>query len=420
MQFAHLCATVWIVADTSHTSQTPTELTVRSAGEADWPAMALVGATCFGVWQPPEAVDVWRSMMPPDSAVVVCDGPDVVGMALFLDLQVTVPGGALLPMAGVSWVAVLPTHRRRGALRKMFEELHVRMAAKPYPLAGLEASEAGIYGRFGYGPATVLHRRSIDRRAAVFHRDVPDPGGVRVVRAAEHGDHLEEIYERWRLQTPGGLHSPRALWDEVLADREAFRGGGSAYFCLLHADGFALYRVHSGEEKSTVEITKLTAVTPQAHIALWRALLGMDLMATVNVGATHGDVLPYLLTDHRLVRTTGVDDALWLRMLDIPAVLQARSYSADLSVVLDVSDGVLGGGGRFALDVSGGRARCVPTDAAADAHLDLSVLGSLYLGAHRAAAFARAERLRCRDSAVVAALDAAFATDVPAELGFGF
>ena len=97
---------------------------------------------------------MWRSMMPADGAVVACDGPDVVGMALFLDLRLTVPGGAVLPMAGVSWVAVAPTHRRRGALRGMFDELHARMTAKGYPLAGLEASEAGIYGRFGYGAAT--------------------------------------------------------------------------------------------------------------------------------------------------------------------------------------------------------------------------------------------------------------------------
>ncbi len=104
-----------------------------------------------------------------------------------------------------------------------------------------------------------------------------------MVRPAEHREQLEEIYERWRLQTPGGLYSPRRLWDEVLADREATRDGGSAYFCLLHADGFAMYRVHGGERKEKVEVTKLAAVTPQAHIALWRVLLGMDLMATVTV-----------------------------------------------------------------------------------------------------------------------------------------
>jgi predicted acetyltransferase len=395
----------------------PKGLTIRTAEDADWPAMALLAATCFGSWRPEESNEAWRTMMPADGGVVACDGPGVVGVALYLDLELTVPGGAVLPMAGVSWVAVSPTHRRRGVLTGMFAELHSRMGA--YPIAGLEASEAGIYGRFGYGPATAWRELAVDRREARFHDDVPDPGGVRTVRPAEHRKHLEDIYERWRLRTPGGLHSPRRLWDEVFADREAQRSGGSALFCLLHADGFALYRVH-GDEKKRIEITKLAAATPEAHIALWRVLLGMDLYEKVTAWTHPDDVLPYLLTDSRLARTTLVEDALWLRMLDIPAVLEARSYASDVSVVLDISDDVLNGGGRYALDVRDGRARCVPTEAAADVQTNRSVLGSLYMGGHRASAFASAHRLRCNDSEFLTQLDAAFVTDVPAELGYGF
>jgi predicted acetyltransferase len=396
----------------------PAGLTIRTAEDADWPAMALLAATCFGAWRPQEANDMWRTLMRSDSVVVACDGPDVVGMALYLDLMLTVPGGAQLPMAGVSWVAVAPTHRRRGVLRTMFAELHERMG--DYPIAGLEASEAAIYGRFGYGAATVTHQFAVDRREARFHAEVPDPGGVKVVRPAQHRERLEEIYERWRRRTPGGLHTPRQMWDEVLADREVARNGGSAFFCLLHADGFALYRVYGGGEKKNVGITKLVAVTPDAHIALWRVLLGMDLIETIDVRTHRDDVLPYLLSDQRLVRTTGVEDALWLRLLDIPAALRARSYAADVSAVLCISDDALGGGGRYELEVRDGRARCVPTDAAADVHTSRSVLASLYMGGHRASAFATAQRLRCNDSRVVAALDAAFATDIPAELGYGF
>lgn len=404
------------------TSGTSPELTIRGAEDSDWPAMALLGATGFGVWRPQETNDTWQTMMPPGSAVVACDGHDVVGVALFLDLQLTVPGGAVLPMAGVSWVAVAPTHRRRGALSGMFAELHRRMDS--YPIAGLEASEGGIYGRFGYGPATVWESLAVDRVPARIHADVPDPGGVRIVVPAQHREQLEDIYERWRLRTPGGLHTPPRLWDEVLADREATRGGGTTLFCLLHPDGFAMYRVHGSRagtnEKDRVEITKLAAATPEAEIALWRVLLGLDLKETVSIDTHPGHLLPYLLTDSRVVRTTGREDGLWLRMLDIPAVLKARAYSADLSVVLEVSDEVLGGGGRFALDVRDGRAQCAPTDAAPDVHTSLSVLGSLYLGAYRASGFAAAQRLRCSDSELVTKLDAAFASDVPAELGYGF
>ncbi|MBX7448976.1 enhanced intracellular survival protein Eis [Mycolicibacterium sp. 3033] len=393
-------------------------ITVRTAVEADWPAMGLITAAAFGSQQPEETAQAWRSLIASDGAVVACDGDDVVGTALFLDLELTVPGGAVLPMAGVSMVAVAPTHRRRGALSGMLGELHRRMDA--YPIAGLEASEAEIYGRFGYGPATIWERLEVQRRGARVHPGVPDPGGVRMVRPTEHRGQLEEIDERWRRQTPGGLQTPARLWDEVLADREESRSGGSQRYCLLHPDGYAFYRLLGSDEKSTAEVTKFAAVTAEAEIALWRVLLGLDLREVIGIH-THPDVLlRYLLTDPRLARTKDVFDGLWLRMLDIPAVLEARTYRADLAVVLDVPDEFLSRGGRYALTVRDGRARCERTDAAADVHLDVSVLGSLYLGAHRASSFAAAQRLRCNDSRSVDALDKAFASDVPAELGFGF
>jgi predicted acetyltransferase len=394
-------------------------LSIRSPEDADWAAMSRVAATCFGGnRRPQETTDMWRTMMPADGALVACDGPDVVGVAAYLDLKLTVPGGAVLPMAGVTWVAVSPTHRRRGVLRAMFVELHARMGE--YPIAGLQASEAGIYGRFGYGPATVEHRLTVDRREAKFFADVPDPGGVRVVDHAEHRERIEDVYERVRLQTPGGLYCPPQVWADFLADRESDRDGGSEFFCLLHADGYALYRTQGSEEKKKVEVVEQAAVTAEAHIALWRVLLGLDLIETVTAWTHPDDVLPYLLTDPRLVRTLVVEDALWLRMLDIPAVLEARTYASDVSVVLDISDDELGGGGRYTLEVHDRKARCVPTDAPADVHADLSVLGSLYMGGHRASTFATVNRLRCNDSRLVAELDAAFATDVPAQLGYGF
>lgn len=393
-------------------------ITLRTATEDDWRGMSLLAAACFGSRRPSEVNDMWRTMIPADGALVAHDGTDVIGMAFYLDLQLTVPGGTILPAAGLSWVAVAPTHRRRGLLRRMFTELHGRIAAQ-YPVAALLASEGGIYGRFGYGPATIEHMLSVDRRFTRFHPDVPEGGAVRVVEPVLHRPELEALYDRWRRQTPGGLHTPPAMWDEVFADREIGRGGGSALFCLLHADGFALYRVHGGESK-TVQITKLVALTAAAHAALWRALVGLDLMESVAINSYPGDPLPYLLTDPRLVRTTGTEDALWLRLTDIPAALEARSYCADVSVVLDISDTELHGGGRFTLVIRDGRASCTPGGAEPDIEMDLGVLGSLYLGVHRASAYAAANRLRCKDSDLIRRLDAAFATDVPAELGYSF
>ncbi|MFS0896350.1 enhanced intracellular survival protein Eis [Mycolicibacterium litorale] len=394
-------------------------LELRSVSEGDWPLMRRLDATNFGQLVDPAAMAAWRTMIPDGAALVVTDGPDVVGQSFYLDLQLTVPGGVVVPVAGISWVSVAPTHRRRGLLRMMFTELHDRIAAAQYPIAALTASEGGIYGRFGYGPATVSLEWAVDRRWARFRADAPDPGGVRIVTPGEHLDEFAAHYDRWRANTPGGLVRPKALWDDLLADRDDDRAGGSALFALLHADGYVLYRTH-GSGPRHIRVVELTAVTPAAHIALWRALCGMDLMERIEIATHPDDPLPYLLTDARLVRTTAATDDLWLRLMDVPAALQARTYGADLTVVLEVGDGFRDDGGRFALQIRGGRAVCTPTQAAPDVCLDLDALGALYLGGHRATALAAAHRLRTDDAALVCRIDRAFGSEVPAELGFAF
>ena len=188
---------------------------------------------------------------------------------------------------------------------------------------------------------------------------------------------------------------------------------------FLHPDGYAMYRVF-GDDPMIVRVGEFIAATTDAGIALCRALLGLDLMEKVVFGTHPADPLPYLLTDHRVARLTYYEDDLWLRIMDIPTALEARSYHSELSTVLDVSDGFRSDGGRFALEIRQGRARCSPTDTDADIQMDLDVLGSLYLGAHKASSFASANRLHANDSALLARLDVAFVSDVPAVLGYGF
>jgi predicted acetyltransferase len=395
------------------------DLKLRDVTDADWPGVALLAATSYGSFWHPETIAAWRTMMPPGSSVVVSDSDDVIAMAHYVDMRLTVPGGAVLPAAGITWVGVAPTHRRRGLLRAMYTELHQRFADADYPVAALTATEGGIYGRFGYGPATIETELTLDRRFARFHHDATDPGQVRVVRPRDHRDDFAEIYDRYRRHTPGGLERPQPLWDDLLADWEDSRGGGTEWCSFLHPDGYLLYRAHRGKSRD-VRVEEFTAATPEAHTALWRALLGLDLVETITVASHPADPLPYLLTDSRLVRTTAAEDALWLRIMDVPAALQARTYQADIDTVIEIGDGFRSDGGRFALEIRGGRAHCVPTDASVEFVMDLDVLGSLYLGAHRAATLAAANRIRGGTAETLARLDAAFRSNVPAQLGFHF
>ncbi|MBM9838818.1 enhanced intracellular survival protein Eis [Rhodococcus hoagii] len=393
---------------------------VRAATESDWPAIELLDAVGFGYHPAEPDRTLGRALNRIDDIVVATDDGNPVGVALHLPLELTVPGGHRAATRGVSWVSVAPTHRRRGVLRAMFTHLHREIAATGVPLSALTASEGGIYGRFGYGPATVVSDVTLDRRFARFRDDAPDPGGVRVVDATTAARHLPEIYDRWRRITPGAQARPEPHWEFTFTDPESGRGGGTGLFFLLHPDGYAMFRRRGDGDARTAVVEELIAVTDDAHAALWRALCGLDLMVRVEASTHPDDSLRHMLTDPRLVRTTRVVDDLWLRIMDVPAALEARTYALDLDTVVEVRDPYLDAGGTYALTVRDGHAQCRRTDASPTISLDLEVLGSLYLGGHHARPFAAAGRVRAMSDRELTQFDLAFRAERPAVLGWGF
>ena len=103
----------------------------------------------------------------------------IVGGAGAFSFRTTVPGGAVVPSAGVTVVGVLPTHRRRGILRSMMrlqlDDAHERGEA----LATLFASEETIYGRYGYGRATLALELKISRIRGAY-RPVKTVSRIRI------------------------------------------------------------------------------------------------------------------------------------------------------------------------------------------------------------------------------------------------
>ncbi|MGO4614040.1 GNAT family N-acetyltransferase [Nocardia sp. 2YAB30] len=396
------------------------EITIRSATEDDAPAIRTLVETSFGTRYDPTELERERRLFPQELAIVAIERGRLVGHVRSTTMTVTVPGGRTVEVCGIAGVAVAPTHRRRGILRAMYTEQHRRIEAAGLPLTMFTASEGGIYGRFGYGPATRENAVGLDRRFAEFLPCAPDPGGVILREPSEARAAVEAIYDRWRRLVPGAQVRPAANWDIRFYDPKPFRHGGSDLFALLHADGYALYRFHRRDRVTTAEVVEMRTVTDEAHAALWRTLLGLDLAQRVEAVLTDHDPLPYLLTNPRLVRTTARYDGLWLRLMDLPAALSARSYAGELDVVLAVTDPFREAGGSFALRVRDGQARCEPTTRAADIELGIDVLGSMYLGAVPARVFAAANRLRVKDSARLHAIDNAFRAERDAVLGWFF
>lgn len=367
-----------------------------------------------------DAASRFLSVFESDRMFAVFDGKDIVGTGGAFSFGLTVPGGATVPMGGTTMVTVQPTHRRRGILRELMSRHLDEVADRGEPIAGLWASESAIYSRFGYGPASFRHNMEVD--TGLLESDLSSDGKVRLIDADEAASTLPDVYESVRSGGPGMLTRSADWWSaRVLADSEDRRGGKSAQRYLVHesdgrVDGYAIYRQKSVWENfvsnGEIDLKELIAQDPAARRALWAFLTNIDLFPHLDWwNAPVDDPLPMLVDDSRRVRRS-LSDALWIRVMDVPAALQAREYTHDGALTLGVHDrNRAATDGTFRLEVVDGEVQCQSTEDRPDVELDISVLGHLYLGGGNAVTMAASGKID-GDPAEVSALHRLFRTDV--------
>lgn len=388
----------------------------------EWPAIAQLDGASFGFQYSDADIKDAELDVDLDAILVARDGARIVGASAELPFEMTVPGG-YLDVVGLTWVSVEVTHRRRGILRAMMERQVRDCAARGVAAMILTASEGGIYPQFGYGVATTTRKIAIDRRAARLRRPVREQSVARL-NTDEVRPLLPELHDRWRSRVPGALARDEQRWTLLLLDRDWARNGMSGLFHLVHPDGYVSYRVRTDSDdvgiRNVCAIVDYVPCTAEAHAALWQVLLGMDLCATIESNRVPlEDPLPTLLTDGRQARTTALTDGLWVRPLDVAAVLSARRYAIDIDVVLQVRDRLLG---DSAYRLCGGPdgAQCERTDAAAQIDLDVADVGAIVLGGSRLTTLVRAGRVECADERLATRLDRAFLGDVAPQFGTYF
>jgi predicted acetyltransferase len=333
-----------------------------------------------------------------------------------------VPGRRNLPCAGVTRVTVLPTHRRSGLLTAMMRQEMLDCHARHEPLAALYASEAVIYGRFGYGVATYDLELEIPRSRSAF-RQVPKAGGRVVLVDKEQAlPMIQRIWGRAQPSQPGMLTHTEAWWRHDLADLETWREGSSEQYLAIyedaagHSQGFAQYRIKTtwtdNQADGTLTILLLMAATPEAYAAVWRYCLDVDLMARVVAPMRRVDEpVRFLLADPRAPKAK-LNESLWLRLVDVPAALIGRRYGRPGSLVLEVQDGFCPWNQRrWKLEVTDGTAACAETAGEADLVIDVADLAAIYLGGNRPSTLAAARRIDERTPGAIALADAMFASD---------
>jgi predicted acetyltransferase len=386
-------------------SSSATGFEIRPIGAEELPAYAQVPAAAFAQDMTPERLRDWAEGFEFERSLAAFDGDRIVGTGGADSLELTLPGGVVIPVGGLTAIAVLPTHRRRGILRAIIERHFQDCEARGEAVSALLASESVIYGRFGYGPATDATNLEIDPRHGAFRQPPPTAGRVRLLDSAEAAKLLPDLHERHRRARPGEVSRKPSWWTVYERDPEYHREGFTRHFDAVYepepgqVDGWASYRLRhhwaDGLPAYTARVSSLYALSAEAEAALLRYCLDLDLVATVQFEARPVDEpLRWLLADPRRLRVTASGDFLWVRLLDLPSALAARRYSARDALVIEVRDPLRPRNqGRFRLEGGPDGAACQPTRAAPDLALDIAELGAAYLGGTRFTTLARASRV---------------------------
>jgi predicted acetyltransferase len=371
----------------------------------------------FGAPPSDEGVASLARVLPADRLHMALEDGTAVGGAGVFPFELTVPGGRVRA-AGVTVVGVLPTHRRRGILRAMMRAQLDDVHARGEPVAYLWASEETIYGRFGYGIASFSGEIDLARDRSGFYAPLERRGRVRLVDLEEALELVPPIYERVAAETPGMFTRTREWWEaRTLADEEwRRRGEGEMNRAVLELDGelqaYALYRVRLqfdlGTSTGYTRVIEAVGATPPATAEIWRFLFDVDWMDRIKAGRLPVDHPLFLLLAEPRRLAYRMGDGLWVRLVDVGAALAARTFRPGEPVVFDVADAFCAWNeGRWRVGGDG----VAKTEEQAALRLDVSALGSVYLGGFTFAQLARAGRVAELEAGGVERADTLFAAD---------
>ncbi len=333
-----------------------------------------------------------QRLLDPRYTIVAVDDGEIIGGSVGVTFDLVMPGGGRVPANGVAGVGVAPNRTGRGAKRAIMEETLRRAVDAGAAASLLMSSEAPLYGRYGYGCAfcaasyeIAVDRAGLDSAAAIA-------GSIDLLtdRVAARSI-MTEAYDQIIGGLAGQTSRSEAWWECILTDDADWMGPAKPTIALhrnAHGepDGYALYTIEGSPSDSwlangTVMVRELVGVDIDAELALWTFLTSIPLARRVRWQVAPVEPrLQYRLVDPRQLKITAKQDMLWLRPLDVPRLLRARSYLSDGSVGLAIVDDFLpSNAGPWQLSVHEGEVDVSP-GGAADVELTIDQLGTVLLG----------------------------------------
>lgn len=387
-------------------------LEIRTPKLDEWTAVCLADARAFGSSYTPQDIEDRLKMHDIERFRVAFDDGQIVSVAASYAMDVSLPGGAIVPMGGVTWVSTAATHRRQGLMRRVVGAVHDDIDARGEPIASLYAAEGGIYEHLGYGIATKAAVNSIDPRLTRMRDEYRvAPGSVRYLEGDDVVPTLTRIWDRHQTRRAGETGRSLAVQQYLYDDRKKpwASMGPAAY--LGHRDGYAAYRMeerwNDGQPAHILHLAELVALTPDAHAALWLTLLGVDLVGEIRSrNIAIDDPLPFLLENQRGLRTCEVNDGVWINVRDIPRSFGARTYRTTDRIVVEVD------GNRWAVDGGPDGGTCKSVRTRPDLVTSHAWFSALLYGGVLPSALVGGRRMTARNADVLTRADMFFTTSL--------
>jgi predicted acetyltransferase len=368
----------------------------------------------------PEHLLLEKALLEFDRAFLAWEGSEPIGCSATYSMNFSIPGGEV-PAAGVTWVGVLPTHRRRGAMSQLLNATHQEIHdSGREPIAALWASQPPIYGRFGYGLAAPSLSVVIPSAHGSLSRAPKNPDlTMCLLSPAQDQSTTAIVYSKLREERPGMPIVDDRWHASIVSDPKGDREGASALQTVVVEDdqgplGYARYAIKhnwaSGYADGQVNVRQLIATDAAAEAELWRYLIEDDLVSSVDAWNLPSDTpLQRWLDQPRHVKRQ-LHDSLYVRLVDVPAALAARTYSLPIDLVIEVEDKHCPwNDGRWRLQGDESGARCSASSDPADLSVDVAMLGAVYLGGTSFNDLSAAGWIPSRSSHVVRQASQAFA-----------
>ena len=394
---------------------------LRPVDESEFPSFQRIASRGFGNHVDSALIDERQKIVELDRTIAAYDGNDIVGTNLSSSLTMNIPGDAL-PVAGIAYISVQPTHRRQGILTSMMEFQLKNIHSRQEPLAALYSSESLIYGRFGFGIGTIQESWEIDKRHAQLLKPNTASGHVRFVDPNEMRSVFPDIQKNALSDRPGTIFTPDYEWDSKKNKAEESSADQAIPFNILYEsthgiEGYATYTNSGFDRRSTssLEVSELLGTTTAAYTSLWDFCLGIDLVQKIKaVNQPADDPLFWQLSEPQKLRRTiypDLSNALWIRLVDVKSALAARKYMTRDKLTLGVVDNFCPwNAGKYELSGTPDGSQCRLVNSSPDISLSVIDLASVYLGTVKFSTLAQAGRIEEHTYGSIHRADAMFAT----------